>query len=72
MSQFQDLYDRVLSDAGFRTYLGNNPSGALQSIGITPTDDLLAAVNSVIDAVREVGEDLGADDGLIGTVPFAT
>jgi hypothetical protein len=72
MSQFQDLYNRVLSDAQFRSHLASDPADALQSVGITPTDDLVAAINSIVANVEEIGKDLGADIDLIGTVPFAT
>jgi len=62
MSQFSDLYSKVLSDSDFRTYLAQNPSAALTSIGITPTDELVAAVTEVINGVASTGAALGADD----------
>ena len=61
MSQFQDLYAKVLSDSYFRSQLVSDPSCALQSVGITPTPEILAAIQNVITAVTEVGADLDGD-----------
>lgn len=67
MSQFQDLYNKVLSDSDFRNQLVSDPSDALQSMGITPTPDLLAAIQKVISAVTEVGTDLNDLTNVTGT-----
>jgi hypothetical protein len=61
MSQFQDLYAKVLSDSDFRSQLVSYPSDALKSVGITPTPEILAAIQSVISAVTVVGVDLDGD-----------
>jgi hypothetical protein len=67
MSQFQDLYAKVLSDSDFRNQLVAYPSDALQSVGITPTPEILAAIQDVIDAVTEVGADIDGDALVLGT-----
>jgi hypothetical protein len=61
MSQFQDLYAKVLSDSDFRGQLVSNPSDALTSVGITPTPDILAAIQDVVTAVTELGTDIDGD-----------
>lgn len=64
MSKFQELYNKVLSDAKFRNDLASNPADALQSIGITPTNDLVAAINDIVANVTAIGGSLTADEGL--------
>jgi len=59
MSQFEELYSRLLSDGDFRQRLLEDPSGALTSIGIQPTPELLQAIKSVINSVAEVDQILG-------------
>jgi hypothetical protein len=61
MSQFQDLYAKVLSDSDFRNQLVSNPSDALQSVGITPTAEILEAIQNVITSVTELGADIDGD-----------
>lgn len=61
MSQFHDLYAKVLSDSDFRKQLISDPPVALQSVGITPTPEILAALQNVIDSVSALGDDLGLD-----------
>jgi hypothetical protein len=68
MSQFQDLYAKVLSDSDFRSQLVSDPSDALESVGITPTPEILSAIQSVITAVTELGADLEGIDDVKGTV----
>jgi len=62
MSQFQNLYAKVLSDTDFRMQLVSTPSDALKSVGITPTPEILAAIQKVIAAVTELGADLDGDN----------
>ena len=64
MSKFQDLYNKVLSDAKFRSDLASNPGDALQSVGIAPTDDLVAAINDIVANVNAIEGSLAADEGL--------
>jgi hypothetical protein len=59
MSQYKDLYDKLLSDEDFRKFLLEKPSGALESIGIDPTPDVLHAVKEVIKGVSEMDTLLG-------------
>ena len=40
MSQYQDLYNKVVQDENFRRELLKDPSAALRSIGIEPTHQL--------------------------------
>jgi hypothetical protein len=61
MSQFQDLYAKVLSDSDFRSQLVSYPSDALKSVGITPTPEILAAIQNVISAVTELGADVDGE-----------
>jgi hypothetical protein len=67
MSQFQDLYAKVLSDSDFRSQLVSDPSDALESVGIAPTPEILSAIQSVITAVTELGADLEGIDDVMGT-----
>ena len=59
MSQYKDLYDKLLSDENFRKFLLKNPSGALESIGMNPTPEVLDAVKEVIKGVSEMDKLLG-------------
>ena len=61
MSQFQDLYAKVLSDSDFRNQLVSYPSDALQSVGITPTPEILEAIQNVITSVTDLGADIDGD-----------
>jgi hypothetical protein len=67
MSQFQNLYAKVLSDSDFRNQLVSDPSDALESVGIAPTPEILSAIQSVITAVTELGADLEGIDDVMGT-----
>jgi hypothetical protein len=67
MSQFQDLYAKVLSDSDFRALLVSDPSTALQSVGIAPTPEILAALQNVIDSVTALGTDIEGE-GLMGVM----
>jgi hypothetical protein len=66
MSPFQELYAKVLSDSDFRSQLVSDPSLALESVGITPTQEILAEIQKIITAVTALGTDLGGgwNDGL--------
>jgi len=55
MSKFEELYDKLLTDADYRQRLFDNPSAALTSIGIQPTPELLEAVHGIIHGVQEAG-----------------
>lgn len=66
MSQFQDLYAKVLTDSEFRTRLVSAPSDALKSVGITPTPEILAALQKIIVAVTELGTDLNGPSAGLG------
>jgi hypothetical protein len=61
MSQFQDLYIKVLCNSDFRSQLVSDPSDALESVGIAPTPEVLAAIQNVVTAVNKVGDDLDRD-----------
>jgi len=67
MSQFQDLYAKVLSDSDFRNQLVSDPSDALVSAGITPTPEILSAIQDVISSVTELGADIDGDALVLGT-----
>jgi hypothetical protein len=71
VSQFQDLYNQVLSDADFRSQLASNPASALQSVGIDPTPELLAAVQGVISAVSSLGSEF-PPNATASVEPFVT
>jgi len=74
MSQFQDLYAKVLSDSDFRSYLVSDPSDALESVGISPTPEILDALQVVIDSVTALGADIdGAGLGdVVGAPPYVS
>jgi hypothetical protein len=66
MSKFEELYEKLLSDAEFRQRLFDDPSAALKSIGIEPTPEQLHAMRGIINGVEEVDhilEPLGAPGG---------
>jgi hypothetical protein len=73
MSQFQDLYAKVLSDSDFRNQLLSDPSDALQTVGIAPTPQILAALQDVIDAVTELGTDIDGEGlgDVVGAQPVS-
>jgi hypothetical protein len=73
MSQFQDLYAKVLSDSDFRNQLLSDPSDALQTVGIAPTPEILAALQDVIDAVTELGTDIDGEGlgDVVGAQPVS-
>jgi hypothetical protein len=62
MSQYKDLYNKVVQDKGFRQQLLEDPSAALRSIGIEPTHDLLHAINELKEDVEKIHRELGGDD----------
>lgn len=72
MSQFQDLYAKVLTDAEFRTKLVSAPEDTLKSVGITPTPEILTALNNVMTAVSALGKGIDGEfppaDAVIGDV----
>jgi hypothetical protein len=59
MSQFDELYHKVLSDHDFRQELISQPEQALRSIGIDPTPEVLALLKNIETAVGALHEDLG-------------
>lgn len=61
MSQFKVLRDKVLTDAKFRMQLVQDPAGALQSIHIEPTPQILAAVKEAVAAAEKLGHDLNRE-----------
>jgi len=58
MSQFKTLYDKAISDQKFRAELVNNPSAALQSIGIHPTPQVLSSLGTALTAIEALGTEL--------------
>lgn len=57
MNQFDVLYQKAISDPVFLQYLSSDTAGALQSIGITPTDEIVSSVQTVLaDIVTLHGE----------------
>lgn len=62
MSQYQDLYNKVVQDEGFRKQLLQDPSAALKAIGIDPTDDLLHAIRELKKDVEKIHRELDGDD----------
>ena len=63
MSQYQDLYNKVVQDPAFRELLLKDPSGALHSIHIEPTHELLHAIHELKKDVEKIHRELGGDDG---------
>jgi len=55
-TKFALLYDRVLTDPGFRQKLAADPRAALQSVEIEPTDAVLQAVNDINNAVASINQ----------------
>jgi hypothetical protein len=61
MSQYQDLYNKVVQDEVFRQQLLEEPSAALKSIGIEPTHQLLDAILELQKDVEKIQSQLGAE-----------
>jgi len=61
MSQFHELYAKVLVDADFRAKLVSAPEETLNSVGITPTPEILTALNKVMTAVSELGKGIDGE-----------
>jgi hypothetical protein len=59
MSQFEELYRKLLSDQHFRRLLQENPSKALESIHIKATPEVLKAVREIVKGVSEMESVLG-------------
>ena len=55
MSQYQDLYNKVVQDENFRRELLKDPSAALRSIGIEPTHQLLPSKFDGVDVWAIIG-----------------
>jgi hypothetical protein len=58
MTDFQTLHDRAMTDVNFRRSLVADPAGTLQSIGIEPTPETLAALKEAIEAFLALGAKL--------------
>jgi hypothetical protein len=63
MSQFKELYERVLHDEDFRDDLLADPAAALKSMQISTTPEVLAAVCGIIEDVRHLQKELKARPG---------
>ena len=62
MSQYQKLYNKVVQDKAFRDHLFADASAALTSIGITPTHQLLHAIDEVKEDVKKIHHELGGNE----------
>lgn len=63
MSQYTDLYNKVVQDEAFRRQLEQDPSAALRSIGILqPSRELLHAIDELKEDVLKIHRELGGDD----------
>jgi hypothetical protein len=62
VSQYKQLYNKVVQDEVFRKQLLKDPSAALNSIGIKPTRDLLHAIDELKEDVEKIHRELGGDD----------
>lgn len=67
MSQFKELYEKVLTDDDFRDDLLKDPAAALKSIGIKPSPEVVGAVCGIIEDVRQLQKDLQAKPGEMKT-----
>jgi len=57
-----NLKAAALTDINFRRQVIANPSAALQSMNIPPTQEILAAIQKVIQDLEALGQLLGIDD----------
>jgi hypothetical protein len=52
MNQFETLYQQAISDPVFLQNLANDTANTLQSIGITPTDELVSTVQTILTSIQ--------------------
>jgi hypothetical protein len=61
-TDFQALVSKVLSDDSFAKSLAEHPEQALNSVGITPTPEILDAIKGVdASAIRNLAASLGEE-----------
>jgi hypothetical protein len=62
---FDELVEKVLNDPPFRKQLIKDPHAALQSVGVTATPEMVAALNQVDYAsMTKVADLFGRADGI--------
>ena len=62
MSDFQTLVNKVMTDEAFVNALAKNPEQALKGAGITPTAEMLDALNGVdAAAIKNLAASFKAD-----------
>ena len=65
MSEIDHLRLKLITEEGFRRQLLDNPSSALQSVGIKPTDDLLNILQDLKKDLEELARILGTKVDLV-------
>jgi len=62
---FDDLIEKVLTDAQFRKELIKEPRSTLEAQGVHVTDEMVAALNQVDYAsITRVADQFGRDEGI--------
>lgn len=62
MSDFQTLVNKVMTDEAFVNALAKNPEQALKGAGITPTAEMLDALNGVdAAAIQKLAASMGEE-----------
>jgi hypothetical protein len=59
--EFQQLYDKVLSDSAFRLLLVADPKAALKQLKIQPTTEVLKAIETIIADLEKLEALFGHD-----------
>lgn len=66
MSRFAHLYNTILTSEAFREHLLKDPAGALTTLGIQPTPEVLEAVCGIILEIKALQKELGATKSELG------
>jgi hypothetical protein len=63
---FSFLVGKAALEPDFARALGEDPAAALRSIGIEPTDEILAALDGIdTDAIKDLAEALDGQRGIV-------
>jgi hypothetical protein len=72
MNQFETLYQQAISDPTFLALLNSDTAAALQSIGIDPTPEIVASVQSVLSSIVDLNSQLAPPSIAASATPFVT
>jgi hypothetical protein len=72
MTQFDTLYQKAISDPAFLQFLANDTADALQSIGITPTPEIVSSVQTVLSSIVTLHGELVPPSITALPIPFVS